>query len=368
MNRVSLGLAAMTLAGAAGTCALAASPGAKEVAATRADAELAQPAPVPGTFDFQLARLTAGASAHEGASAPAVAFDPARPDVAVARRFVDAAWAFESYTRKAGALDGAFADGAGVSRAVAASAAYEPSQLGEGAIAWGALAALQDVGFVDAVRQAAPDAASREALAAELLARPAAVLRLPGAREAALRVSDLVGRRGAALIAAGASVNAASYTVQKSAWSKTSLDKPADRLAAVKTLGARRATAGPSDNRRADGRAHRAAPRRRAEPRPAAGLAADPGRGPLRGAGGPGAGRAAQARTTPPRPPPLLATAQGDDCLKMAKLNLHQCLAVAGPALRGHVLPGPPRGVGHRPVPRLHRGVDAAARRPRAPG
>ncbi len=330
MGRLAVGLAAVTLAGMAGTCAQAASPGVKD-AAVRGDADLAQPAPVPGTFDFQLAQLGAAHAGAAAAPAPtAAAFDAARPDVAVSRRIVDAAWAFETYTRKAAALDGAFSDGAGVSRAVATSAAYEPSQLAQGAVAWGALAAMQDAGFVDAVRAAAPDAAGRDTLAAELLARPAAVLRLPGAREAAAHVGELVGRRGQALVEAGAAVNKASYGVQKSAWSKTSLDKPADRLLAVKTLGARRAEAGDADAAELMKavtalRPGAAQSRPVAEDwRPTPAVARSVALAALALLGRAGEDHAAELT-------PLLTTGQGEDCLKMAKLNLHQCLAVAGP-------------------------------------
>ena len=330
MGKTNIGLAAMALASLAGTGAQAASAGVKTIG--RSDAELAQPAPVPGTFDFQLAQLSAGAAAHAGPAAGALSAspEPDRPDVTMARRFVDAAWAFDSYTRRVAALDGAFTDGVGVSRAVTASAGYEPSQLAEGAIAWGAMAALQDAGFVDAVRGAAPDAASREALVAELLARPAAVLHLPGAREAAMRVSDLVGRRGAGLVEAGAAVNKASYGVQKSAWAKTSLDKPAERLAAVKTLGARRTAAGEADTAelmKAMTALRPAAGQSRAAPddwRPTPAVARSVALAALALLGRAGEERAAEAA-------PLLVTAQGEDCLKMAKLNLNQCLAVAGP-------------------------------------
>ena len=304
---IRAGWAALALAGVAAGAATAAEPSAPAGAAT------------PGTLNAQLSAL------HASTPAAPVA-DPAA-SVAVSRQVIDAAAAFQSYMHHAGALSSHFSDGGGVAKALTVAAGYEPAQLERGAIAYGALAALQDSAFVEAVREAAPSPADRDALAARLVAEPAAVLEIPGAEETAARVATQVGRRGGALQINGEAVRKAAYAVQKEAWSKGAIEHASDRLSAVKAMSAAPATLTVADQEELMGgltalRAWSAAPDAsgRATPAVARALAmaalAALGRG--------GEDHAEDVRS-------LLADARGLDCLKMAKLNLYQCLAVAGP-------------------------------------
>src|SRR5580698_4504224 len=71
---------------------------------------------------------------------------------ALPRDVVQAATAFQDYMSSAAHIDGGFANGDGVERSLKAGASYEPAQLEEGMIAYGAIAALQDDRFVDGVQ------------------------------------------------------------------------------------------------------------------------------------------------------------------------------------------------------------------------
>ena len=313
--RLGAGWAA-ALAGAAGLgaagMACAAEPAAEAVAAPAADAP-----PTPGTLNAQLAAL----------HAPAPAAPEPGASVAVSRTVVEAAGAFQGYMHRAGALSAHFDGGGAVAKALSVAAGYQPAQLEQGAIAYGALAALQDAAFVEAVREAAPGEAARDALAARLVAEPAAVLQIPGADETAARVATEIGRRSGALQIDGEAVRKAAYAVQKEAWSKGAVEHAPERLVAVKALAAAPAALTAADQEELMGglaalRAWSAAPGAQGRATPAVARA-------LAVAALAALGRGGEEHDADVRA--LLADARGLDCLKLAKLNLYQCLAVAGP-------------------------------------
>ena len=310
------GFAALAAAGVAlGVLGARAAP-----ADTSATSRLAAPAPAQGTLNAQMAALAA-------AAAPTPAADDAR-SAPVARRVVEAAGAFYGYTRRASALSDHFESGGGVAKALNVGASYEPAQLDAGAAAYGMLAALQDFAFVSAVREGASTPAARAALAQRLQADPSAVLDIAGADEAAVRVAQLLGRRGADLAASGEAVRKAAYTVQRAAWSKGAIDHAPERLQAVKAMSASPATLAAADQDELmtglvalrTSPAYRTQPGARPTPIVARALAAAAVT--ALGQGGEEHGDEMMR---------LLSDARGLDCLKMAKLNLYQCLAVAGP-------------------------------------
>lgn len=87
------------------------------------------------------------------AAAPAIAADAAAPSrVMVAQRVIESAAAYQGFVSRAGAIKGDFANGEGVRSALYTAAAYQQDQLQEGAIAYAALAAMQDAKFVNSVR------------------------------------------------------------------------------------------------------------------------------------------------------------------------------------------------------------------------
>jgi hypothetical protein len=218
---------------------------------------------------------------------------------------------FENYMRKARGIDAQFSSAAEVSQALQTGASHEPRQLESGMIAYGAVAALQEPRFVEALR-ASPN---RGELVRRISADPAAALALPGGEAAAARASGALASQGEALKAQGLKVKKSAYSVQHEAWSKTAVADPRGRLARVKQLS--------SAPYRADGDSARLYS-----------AMADGGR--RGGSAGPAATRAVAvaalnvlgdgggARS-------LMSEPRTASCLHMAKLMLYQCLAAARP-------------------------------------
>ncbi|MFT4252023.1 MAG: hypothetical protein QM608_06035 [Caulobacter sp.] len=247
------------------------------------------------------------------------------PGVRLAQDVVAAASAFETYTRGAGAISpAAFTDGAGVAGALKAGAAYKAEQLEAGMIAYGAIAALQEPSFLEGVRRAARET-SRDALVERLLASPESVVEIEGVGLAAARAQVALQGRGGPLAVAGRAVKQSAYDIQRQTWSKGPVADNAARLARVKQLSATVFTPGQDDAGRL-----------------------------IQAATGAGGGFAEGGRVFTPvtvrsaalaalavldaagdadvaRLAPVLGEKKTGYCMKMAKLNLYQCLAVAGP-------------------------------------
>ena len=253
---------------------------------------------------------------------------PAAPQsVALAHKIVESASAYLAYMHKASAISAAFTDGAGVAKEVKTGAAYEPIQFEEGAIAYAAIVALQEPAFVEGVRAAAGGDADRtQQIAAGLMANPSSAITFPGADAAAARASAALRRQGDHLMEAGVKVKQSAYDVQHSEWSKGDVLNPEVRLAGAKTLSATRLTPArdETDKLLKLVLAEQGAP-------------ATPGEGAASPVVGRGLALAALAvlgqagEGSAEKLHPLLAEEKGGTCLKMAKLNLFQCLAVAGP-------------------------------------
>jgi hypothetical protein len=255
------------------------------------------------------------------------------PGVSLARDVVAAASAFETYTRDAGTISAGFSSGGTVADALVKGAAYQPEQLDAGMVAYGAIAALQETAFIDGVRQAARETPP-EVLIARLEDNPESVVEIDGVAAAASRAQAALLKRGAPLGVTGKAVKQSAYDIQRQDWSKGPIADSAGRLAKIKAMSAAFFTPGDEDA----GRLIQAA----TAPREVG--------GPSSFNGGGGEGGAAFTPVTV-RAAALAALAvlgaAGDDdvakldkvlhekksgfCMKMAKLNLYQCLAVAGP-------------------------------------
>ena len=296
-----------------------------------------QPAPVHQVIDsnddagapgLAAARPSTLPAAQEAVAQEAPQPPDTGPRVAIARRVIDAAGAFDGYMRRASAIKADFGSGGAVAHAVALGSVYEPTQLEQGAIAYAALVALQDPLFVQAVQDAGTDPRAREAFAARLADQPESVLAAGAARRAATRVSAVLARMGADLVVAGAAVKQASYDLQSQDWSKGAIDRGDERLARIKAQSAVPVSLIAADQAHLIGS-----------------LAM------FRSEGGRSPAEAETATAVVTRGMALAALAvlgkAGDDqaqrvdallndpfdaqCLKMAKLNEYQCLAVAGP-------------------------------------
>jgi hypothetical protein len=249
------------------------------------------------------------------------------PSVRIARRVVDAAGGFERYVRTASAVGPEFDGAASVSGALMASAAYDPRQLEEGAIAYASLVALQEPTFVEALQKLAADPAERGAYVERLTATPDLVLELPGASQAAAMASGALSGMGASLVSRGRSVKQAAYTVQHQPWALESVAQPEERLARVEAAGGNRARLSESETRQLlTGVVARRRDADDAEgaPRPTATV--------LRGlalAAAAVLGQAGETRASALTP--LLSEPENGACLRRAKLNLHQCVAASGP-------------------------------------
>lgn len=249
------------------------------------------------------------------------------PRVAIARRVIDAAGAFDGYMHRASAIKAEFNNGAMVAHAVALGSVYEPTQLEQGAIAYAALVALQDPLFVQAVQDAGRDPGAREAFAARLADQPEWVLQAGAARRAATRVSTVLGRMGVGLVSAGAAVKQAAYDLQRQDWSRGAIASPDEHLARIKAQSAIPVSLVPADQAHLIGgltafRSSDAAP---AEAETATAVVT---RG-MALAALAVLGKAGDDQAD--RVDALLNDPLSAQCLKMAKLNDYQCLAVAGP-------------------------------------
>lgn len=161
---------------------------------------------------------------------------PAPPSVALSPKIVELASAYRHYMVRTTGITPDFADGEGVARSLEVGAAYEPGQLVRGAMAYAAVAALQDKAFVDGVRTYAKDAATRRQVAHQLLADPRYVLTMPGVDSAASLVVAAIGGQGQALYDGGKAVKQSAYEIQRQPWSKKDVEGRAERLAEAKAL------------------------------------------------------------------------------------------------------------------------------------
>jgi hypothetical protein len=257
----------------------------------------------------------------------AIADEPDNGTFALPREVVSAATAFQDYMSSAAHINGGFANGDAVEHSLKSAAAYQPAQLEEGMIAYGAIAALQDDRFVEGVEQAAGHGDARAAFADRLVADPGAATQIDGAAEASERIEAALGAEAAPLVSAGAQVKSAAYSVQHEAWSKVTVADATGRLAEVKSLSAGPAAPSEAENQAMmqalaaagpAGADATPAPRYTALEARSLALAAESVLGHAEGAD--------RARLSP-----LLSEHDSAFCLKMAKLNLYQCMAVAGP-------------------------------------
>jgi hypothetical protein len=278
------------------------------------------PQVTPGSDEAQASGERAEAPQEAAPRAP-------QEGAAFSRKIMESASAYLRYMKKAGAISGSYADSAGVESDVKVGASYEARQFQEGAIAAAAIVALQDRAFVEGVQMAfGGERARADAFAAQILANPAAVLSVSGSDTAAARASAALRRQGDRLLAAGVRVKRASYEVQHQSWSKGDIAAPEARLAGAKTLSALRLSPAREETEKLlkvvlteEG----AAPllsERSASPVVVRALALAA----LAVMGEAGQSGGERALT-------LLSDEGQGECLKMAKLNLFQCLAVAGP-------------------------------------
>ena len=254
------------------------------------------------------------------------ASDRAAEAVTLPRGVVEAASAYETYLRGAAAIRAGFRDEASVERAMLVGEAYQPEQLEKGLIAYAALIALEDEGFVRGVRDQVRGPGDAERAAYALQSDPNNLAMIPGSGDAAAMVRAVLRKEGGQLFETGRAVKQSAYDVQHQAWSKQDVPDPARRLAKAKSLATSAFVPAPEDVSRLLRSAAGFRGRR-------AGMQdGPPVLSPVIQRGLTLAALAVLGQATDERRlTQLFSEPRGADCMKMAKLNLYQCLAVAGP-------------------------------------
>jgi hypothetical protein len=272
--------------------------------------------------------------AADATAAPTYGPAPPAPPIELSTPALEAATAFRDYERKAAQISPKFTTGTGVEDSLAIGSAYEPHELSRGAIAYAALVALQDPTFVHAFRVYAPYPDQARTLAARIVADPRYAAAFPGAASAAGLIVATMASEVGKLQTTGAAVKQSAYSVQHSAWSKSRVINPLARLSKTKALSTALMTPAPEDMQDLKLAEGGAADPRAAQAMPVHGQAVDGPYAPvvqrglavaaLASMGVAGDSDAASVET-------LLNEPEDGACLNMSKLNLYQCLAVAGP-------------------------------------
>jgi hypothetical protein len=243
------------------------------------------------------------------------------------RLLADAA-AYQAYLDRATATPANFSNAQSVSVALKTVAAYEVKALIRGAIAYGAVAALDDPTFVASVRTAGASPENRRLILSYLAADPAYALMYKGADGAAGFAQQAIGAAGLQLYAAGKSVKLSAYSIQHQAWSKQDIPDRPGRLNAVEAEG--ESALQPADDRIPA--LQRAASG--TQPLPISAAPAQPPYTPLVARSVQLAAMAALGEAGDDaydRLTSLTVDETTHTCLHIAKLNLYQCLAVAKP-------------------------------------
>jgi hypothetical protein len=154
--------------------------------------------------------------------------------VALIPEISDAASVYVDYVEEARRLSANFADGASVQSELQSGASITPEQLAQGAVAYGAVVAMQEPSFRSALRGYASDASARADMLNHLISDPAYAATIPGADAAARRVILALSSDGQAVYRAGAAVKQSAYDIQHQKWSKDFVPNRDERLALAK--------------------------------------------------------------------------------------------------------------------------------------
>ncbi len=148
---------------------------------------------------------------------------PPPPAVSLLPSVVQEAAAYRGFVDRANGIDPLFMNGLAVQQALKTGTAYEPRQFLRGAIAYAAIAALQDDRFVEGVRQYASSPAQRRELANQIVANPAYVVSFEGSDSAAGLVTRALHGDSLGLFNGGRAVKQSAYDIQRQDWSKAAV-------------------------------------------------------------------------------------------------------------------------------------------------
>jgi hypothetical protein len=249
--------------------------------------------------------------------------------VLLPRKVVELASLYEAYVSQATTIDPGFTTSEKVQDSLKTAEHYKTSQLQQGQAAYGAIVALQDPTFKATLREFAKDAAQRREIAAKIMADPSYAASFKGADSAAGLVIGVFSDKAKQMIGTGERIVRAAYDVQRTQpWSKADVADRPGRLALAKSLSEEEMTAIEVDTLRLAQNASGAA---------AMGLTAPPAPPPYTPLVTRSLAVAAMAalgeggEEYSPQLTALLADTAEGQCLRLAKLNLYQCLSVAKP-------------------------------------
>jgi hypothetical protein len=253
---------------------------------------------------------------------------PPPPAVVLGPKLIEQASAYRYYMDHVTAISPAFQDPDAVAKSLQAGAAYEPTQMLRGAIAYGAVAALQDPAFVAGVKAYSAHPDQRREVAYAIMRDPAYAVGLAGSASAAGLVVQALGSEGQKLYDAGKAVKQSAYDIQKQPWSKADVPNREQRLSQAKMLSATPVVGDLAESARLT-RASTGA-----EPLALTAASASPPYSPvvvrsLAVAALAILGEAGDANMETVMA--VMAEPNVGFCMSMAKLNLYQCLAVSKP-------------------------------------
>lgn len=254
---------------------------------------------------------------------------PVIPQVSLSPKVVEQAAAYRAYVARASAISGSFANGDDVAQSLKTGESYEPAALQRGAIAYGAVVALQQPDYVAGVRKFVADPDIRRTVAYDVIRNPDYVTKFAGYDEAAGMVRHALGEDGRHVLLTGRAVRQSAYDVQHQAWSKADVPGAAARLALAKDLSARAGVGEVEETARLQSAVGGGAQMDRTSDRAEGGAYANAVNHALAVAALAALGYANDDSLGSVMP--MLGEPDEVSCLNSAKLNLYQCLAVARP-------------------------------------
>jgi hypothetical protein len=162
---------------------------------------------------------------------------PAAP-VGMPDQMIDDAAAYEGLMQRVAATSPSFSGPETVATALRNGAAYEPKEFLRGAIAYAAIAALKDQGFVAALRNAGNSPENRQAMVRDIELNPVYLYQFAGSDHAAGYAKAALSTAALNIIATGKLIHQAAYDVQHQAWSNETITDRPGRLSAVEAASA----------------------------------------------------------------------------------------------------------------------------------
>jgi len=250
------------------------------------------------------------------------------PPVSLSPKVVEQASAYRAYIGHAGAISPSFSSGADVAQGLKTGEAYQPGQLLEGAIGYGAVVALQDPAFVAGVRKYVGDPEQRRTIAYEIMKDPNYAVSFAGSSSAAGLVKAALGDDGRRLVELGRSIHQAAYDVQHQPWSKAEVDGREKRMALAKELSSKPSLGDINETTRlqmaVSGSGQLSVAGENASPPYSPAVVHSLAVAALAALG-------YANDNSLPQVLPILSDPASATCLNLSKLNLYQCLAVSKP-------------------------------------